>query len=104
MNGTHVLVAAIGQLGGRGVHEGEEASEQQQREIGARARHGRRIWPSTKDSRAVYYWSVRLSKRREAWPPHQRTSPSPRSPTTTPTSTERPCTTPQPAAPGRRSC
>jgi hypothetical protein len=43
MNRTHVLVATIGQLGGRGIHERAEASEQQQREISARARHARRI-------------------------------------------------------------
>jgi hypothetical protein len=43
MNGTHVLVATVGQLGGRGIHERAEAPEQQQREISARARHARRI-------------------------------------------------------------
>jgi pimeloyl-ACP methyl ester carboxylesterase len=44
MNRAHVLVATIGQLGGRGIHERAEATEQQQREIGARARHARRIF------------------------------------------------------------
>ena len=55
MNRAHVLVPTIGQLGGRGIHERAEAPEQQQREISARARHARRIRPSTKDSLAVYY-------------------------------------------------
>src|ERR1700677_3593300 len=32
MNRTHVLVAAIGQLGGRGIHERAEAPEQHQRQ------------------------------------------------------------------------
>src|SRR5215472_6977422 len=43
MDGAHVLVAALGELSGRGVHERAEAPEQQEREIGARARHGRRL-------------------------------------------------------------
>src|SRR6516225_3376904 len=43
MDGTHVLVATLGQLSVRGVHERAEPPEQQEREIGARARHGRRL-------------------------------------------------------------
>jgi hypothetical protein len=43
MDGTHILVAAAGQLGYRGVHQRAEASEQEQGKIGARAGHGRRL-------------------------------------------------------------
>ena len=35
MDGTHILIAAAGQLGGRAVHQRAEASEQEQREVGA---------------------------------------------------------------------
>src|ERR1700733_5400800 len=105
MDGTHILVTAAGQLGCRGVHQGAEAPEQEQGEIGARAGHGRRLWQRLdNDNQVDYYLDNKVVELgRSRWTPHKLGSRR-GSRTTTQRSTEPRCTTSGRGPADLRSC